>query len=180
MEQHKQHSQHAQHSTRAQHSQHSHSQHSGHGQPSHYRHLAIMSVLSFIAMFVLMYAMVDAFGNVFVNLNQAYMAGLMVSPMIVIELIVMRAMYHNKKLNMLLIAGSVIAGALLFVAIQRQTFISDTQFLRSMIPHHASALLMCKEAAIRDPEIKALCKEIEEGQAREIAQMKAILQRLKK
>jgi hypothetical protein len=178
MEQHKQPSQHAKHSEHSRPTQ--HSQRSGHGQQSHYGHLAIMSLLSFMAMFILMYAMVDVFGNVFSSWNQAYMAGLMVSPMIVIELIVMRAMYHNKKLNALLIGGSVFAGALLFAAIRQQTLVSDTQFVRSMIPHHAGALLMCQEAALQDPELKALCQQIEEGQTREIAQMKAILERLKK
>jgi hypothetical protein len=58
---------------------------SGHGQHNgnHYPHLHLMAALSFVAMFVLMYAMVDQLANVFVNLNQAYMAGLMASPMVI-------------------------------------------------------------------------------------------------
>ena len=52
----------------------------------HYAHLATMTVLSFIAMFILMYAMVDRFANVYPNVNQAYMAGLMAAPMVMIEL----------------------------------------------------------------------------------------------
>jgi hypothetical protein len=36
-----------------------------------------MTVLMFMAMFALMYAMVDKLDNVFPNLNQLYMAGLM-------------------------------------------------------------------------------------------------------
>ena len=58
------------------------------------------------------------------------------------------------------------------------TTIGDTAFLRSMIPHHSGAILMCREASIHDPEIKTLCGEIVEGQRREIDQMKAILSRL--
>ncbi|WP_156466940.1 MULTISPECIES: hypothetical protein [unclassified Phenylobacterium] len=45
----------------------------------HYGRLALMSVLHFGAMFVLMYAMVDAVGNALPNVNQVYMAGLMPS-----------------------------------------------------------------------------------------------------
>ena len=45
----------------------------------HYLRLLTMSVLSFISMYVLMYAMVDRFGNVYPNLNQFYMAGLMIT-----------------------------------------------------------------------------------------------------
>lgn len=157
-----------------------HKQHTQQPQHTHYRHLAIMSGISFVAMFILMYAMVDVFANVYSNLNQVYMAGLMVAPMIVIELVVMRAMYHDKKLNGLIIAASIIGGALFFGAIRQQTLIADKQFLRSMIPHHAGAILMCHDATIQDPEIKKLCDEIRESQTREIAQMKAILQRLEK
>ena len=47
-----------------------------------------------------------------------------------------------------------------------------------MIPHHASALLMCEKAPIADPEIKNLCKTIITGQQSEIAQMKAKLNAL--
>jgi hypothetical protein len=38
--------------------------------------------LSFISMYVLMYAMVDRFANVYPNFNQFYMAGLMTAPMV--------------------------------------------------------------------------------------------------
>jgi hypothetical protein len=46
----------------------------------HYVRLAIMTALSFISMYVLMYAMVNRFANVYNNLNQFYMAGLMTAP----------------------------------------------------------------------------------------------------
>jgi len=139
-----------------------------------------MAGLSFIAMYGLMYAMVDSWGNVYSNLNQAYMAGLMTAPMVVFELLSMGMMYPNKKTNAAIIGGSIVAGLLFFTAIQRQAGISDKQFLRSMIPHHSGAILMCKESSIQDPEIKKLCEQIAASQAREIAQMKAILQRLDK
>ena len=41
-------------------------------------------------MYALMYAMVNTFANVYATVNQAYMAGLMTAPMVVIELVVMR------------------------------------------------------------------------------------------
>ena len=66
---------------------------------NHYRHLLIMAALSFASMYVLMYAMVDSFGNVYANFNQVYMAGLMTAPMVVIELLVMRGMYHDARRN---------------------------------------------------------------------------------
>ena len=126
----------------------------------HYIRLAIMTVLMFVAMYILMYAMVSQFSNVFVNLNQVYMAGLMACPMVLIELVVMRAMYQNAKVNAILIGSSTVVGVLLFVFIQQQTAIGDRQFLRSMIPHHSAAILMCREASIQDARIRALCQTI--------------------
>ncbi|MFN4315324.1 MAG: DUF305 domain-containing protein [Chitinophagaceae bacterium] len=155
-------------------------QHAAKEHNKHYKHLLIMAILSFIAMYILMYAMVDTFSNVFMNVNQFYMAGLMASPMVIIELIVMRSMYMNKKLNMLLIAVSAILLIGFFVLIRQQAGVGDKQFLKSMIPHHAGAILMCEEANITDPEIKKLCEQINSSQKAEIAQMKAKLNELKK
>jgi hypothetical protein len=145
---------------------------------SHYGLLVIMAVLSFLAMYVLMYAMVDRFSNVYPNLNQIYMAGLMTAPMVIIELALMRTMYHNGKLNVAIMAVSLAALAALFMLIRQQSAIGDGQFLRSMIPHHAGAVLMCERAPIQDPEIEQLCTSIISSQQREIDQMKAILSRL--
>ncbi len=139
----------------------------------------MMSLLSFLAMFILMYAMVDKFGNVFANLNQFYMAGLMASPMVLIEIVLMSAMYPDKKWNILVIAGSVLALVMFWFGIRQQAAISDKQFVRSMIPHHAGAILMCEQAPLRDPELKQLCQEIISSQQREIKQMKAKLDELR-
>jgi uncharacterized protein (DUF305 family) len=146
---------------------------------NHYRHLLAMAVLSFGAMYVLMYAMVDTVDDVYMNVNQIYMAGLMTAPMIVIELLVMRGMYHNPRLNGLIIAGSVIGGLLMLLLIRQQTGVSDRQFLRSMIPHHSGAILMCEEASLEDRRIQELCKAIIAGQRAEIEQMRTILQERK-
>lgn len=134
-----------------------------------------MGLLSFVSMYILMYAMVDRFGNVYSSLNQLYMAGLMTAPMIVIELLIMRGMYHNRRLNGLIAGASVIAGAAFFVFIRQQTGVADQQFIRSMIPHHSGAILMCEEARLRTPELQRLCQNIIASQQQEIDQMTALL-----
>lgn len=53
-----------------------------HRAAGHYRCLPVTIALSFAVMYLLMYAMVDRPGNVFHNLNQIYMAGLMAAPML--------------------------------------------------------------------------------------------------
>ncbi|MFN2623262.1 MAG: DUF305 domain-containing protein [Chthoniobacterales bacterium] len=143
-----------------------------------YLRLAAMAVLSFIAMYILMYSMVNVFGNVFTSLNQFYMAGLMAAPMVLIEIILMSGMYPNRKWNALISAATLVLFVLFWFGIRRQIGIADRQFLKSMIPHHAGAILMCEQASITDPELKQLCQEIISGQQREIDQMKTKLKKL--
>jgi hypothetical protein len=146
----------------------------------HYMHLAIMTVLSFLSMYVFMYAMVDRLENVYPNFNQFYMAGLMTAPMVLIELVVMRGMYENNVWNWAIATLSGIALVGFFLLIRQQTAITDVQFLKSMIPHHSGAILMCERAPIRDPAIKSLCQTIIAGQQMEIDQMKSKLAELDK
>ena len=143
-----------------------------------YARLLVMSVLSFISMYILMYSMVNTWDNVFNNVNQFYMAATMTAPMVVFELLLMGSMYPNKRLNAAIIAGSVIGLIVFFMFIRQQTAVQDEQFIRSMIPHHSGAILMCEKATLQDAELAALCDEIIQAQQEEIDQMKAILERL--
>jgi uncharacterized protein (DUF305 family) len=137
-----------------------------------YGRLAAMVVLSFAAMYALMYAMVDRPGNVLMNFNQAYMAALMAAPMIFIELALMRSMYPDRKRNAVLLAVGAIVLVGAWQLIRDQGAISDRQFLRSMIPHHAAAILMCRQAPIRDQGVVDLCRRIVASQEAEIREMK--------
>jgi uncharacterized protein (DUF305 family) len=139
-----------------------------------------MIVLHFIAMYIFMYAMVNVFDNVFNSLNQVYMAALMTASMVLIELPLMSSMYKSKKLNMIILAAGAIVLIGSWFGIRQQAAIGDRQFLRSMIPHHAGAILMCQQASIQDQEIRTLCNNIISGQQAEIDQMKTILSRLDK
>jgi uncharacterized protein (DUF305 family) len=145
------------------------------GGKSPYLRLAIMAVASFVAMYALMYAMVDRVANAIPNLNQAYMAGLMTAPMVAIELLVMWSMYPNRRVNQAVLAGSVVLLAICWTSIRAQAAVTDRQFLKSMIPHHAGAILMCKETELRDAELERLCRTIVSSQQQEIDFMKTKL-----
>ncbi len=147
--------------------------HSTHSSP--YIRLSGMVLLSFIAMYILMYAMVDAASDVYNNLNQVYMAALMTAPMLIIELLLMRPMYPDGRRNALLVAVALVVLAGAWIFIRQQTAITDRQFLRSMIPHHSGAVLMCENASLRDGRLQALCSRIISSQRAEIAEMKALL-----
>jgi hypothetical protein len=156
-----------------------HNQHSAKGRDHHYKILVLMITLSFIAMYVLMYSMVNTFDNVYMNKNQFYMAGLMATAMVIIEIVLMWSMYKNKKLNVMIMGVSLVALITFWICIRQQTSVTDKQFLKSMIPHHAGAILMCENADLKDPEIKKLCEQIKAGQRAEIDFMKAKLKELK-
>ena len=137
-----------------------------------------MTFLHFLFMYGMNFLMVDAASSIFMNINALYMTLWMVAPSVVIMIILMKEMYPKKKLNVALSLVSVLIFVLSFVFIRQQTLVGDKQFIRSMIPHHSGAILMCQEGKIQDAELKALCADIIKAQHSEIEQMKTILERL--
>jgi uncharacterized protein (DUF305 family) len=150
--------------------------HSHTGGAAVYKRLMLMLILSAIAMYFLMYAMVNELGNVYMNVNQLYMVLLMVAPMAVIEVKVMRGMYPNARLNTAITIGSAVLLLGSWLAIREQAVVGDTQFLRSMIPHHSGAILMCERADLSRPDLQELCRSIIESQRSEISQMTVMLE----
>ncbi len=140
--------------------------------------LLAMAGLHFIAMYLLMYSMVDRVVHIYPSLNQIYMAGIMTAPMLIIEVILMRKMYASSKHLYSILAISLIVFSAFFYFIRNQTAISDKEFLQSMIPHHSGAILMCERSEISSPEIVELCVEIFESQKEEITEMEEILERI--
>ena len=160
--------------------------HGGHGEHGemdtkmirhHYLMLGLNLLLSLIIMYVAMFAMIWTWGDFVQNINFLYMALVMWAPMAAVMLLTMRPMYPNKKLNGLLYLGLAAVFILSMIGIRQQSLVGDRQFLRSMIPHHSGAVLMCEEAKITDPEIQTLCQGIISSQTSEIDQMKAMLER---
>ena len=144
---------------------------------NHYARLALMTAFSFVSMYVLMYSMTNTGRDIYNSLNQVYMAGLMTGAMVLIELATMRGMYPDRRANAAIAVASLVLLFGSWQLIRDQGAVGDRQFLRSMIPHHAGAVLMCREAPVHDPDVRALCRTIIEGQENEIRQMKALLER---
>lgn len=140
--------------------------------------LAVNLGLSLLVMYLAMFAMIWSWGEFIQNVNFFYMALVMWAPMGAIMLATMGSMYRNRTLNFVLFAAFAAIFILSLVGIRQQSLVGDDQFLRSMIPHHSGAILMCEEAKIADPELRQLCDEIVEAQKEEIAQMKRIRDRL--
>jgi uncharacterized protein (DUF305 family) len=160
-----------------------HQGHEGHGALSaemvrhHYLLLGVNLVVALAIMYFVMFAMIASWGEFIQNINFFYMALMMWAPMGALMLLTMPMMYPNKKLNLALHALFALVFILSTVGIRDQSLVGDRQFLRSMIPHHSGAILMCEEASIADPEIRQLCQEIMASQKSEINQMKGMLDR---
>jgi hypothetical protein len=143
-----------------------------------YLALGLTVGIHFFIMFALTYVGVNALDDVFVNLNRFYMAVVMVAPMVILMLIFMSHMFANRVVNIVLYAASAAVFLGAFVAIRAQAFVGDEQLIRSMIPHHSIAIKTCERADLDDAELIELCEEIVQTQREEIAQMRAILERL--
>jgi len=137
-----------------------------------YKRFSVMAVAMFVAMYFIMYAMIDGLNNLIPNINNLYMTLLMVSAMLIIELLIMKGMYQSKKINWAIITISLVIGIFSWFGIREQIIVGDKEFVKGMIPHHAAAVLMSEKAKLTDPELIELQKNILETQAKEIEFMK--------
>lgn len=140
-----------------------------------YTALLVSIGVSFVVMFGLMYTMADRFSNVFVNLSNVYMTGLMASSMLPVMLATMPGMFNDRRTNLTLWAVSAGLLLLFWVLLRNEAGVGDRQFLRAMIPHHSAAIQMCEQSSISDTVVKQLCDDIITSQRQEIATMKALL-----
>jgi len=147
-------------------------EHRGHGRP--YLMFWINMILGLVVMYVVMFSMIAGPADFRNNLNMFYMAVTMWAPMGIFMLATMPGMFPKKGLNIILYVLFAVLTVGSFWATRSQALIDDGQFIDSMIPHHSGAILMCREADLRDQELVQLCSEIIEAQRREIEQMEAI------
>ena len=147
----------------------------------HYLLFGLNMLISTVIMYFVMFEMISSWAEFVQNINFFYMALTMAAPMGVLMLLLMGSMYTNRRMNLVLYAALTAIFVLAFAGVRAQALVGDKQFVRSMIPHHSGAILMCTKASIRDAEIRQLCfgpNGIVQSQAREIAQMKRIMDRL--
>ena len=145
---------------------------------SNYGKFAIMLGTSFIIMYAVMFLNADVFDHVMLSYTRTYMTILMVAPMAFTMLLFMWGMYTNRKMNFIILGLSIIIFIIALVGLRQQTFIGDEQWMKAMIPHHSSAIMVSQKAHLKDPEAIKLAEEIIEAQEREIAKMKKMIYRL--
>lgn len=149
---------------------------SAHGRP--YLMFWLNMALGLIVMYVVMFSMIDGWGDFRNNLNMFYMAVTMWAPMGIFMLATMPGMYPNRGLNIAMYVLFAVLTLGSFWATRAQAFIEERQFVESMIPHHSGAILMCREAKLTEPVLVSLCEAITKAQREEIQKMETIRSRL--
>jgi uncharacterized protein (DUF305 family) len=145
-----------------------------------YFRFAAMIATSTIVMFGLMYLNTYAVEHVRFSQTRAWMALVMGAAMAFIMLSYMWKMYASTRLNIAILAGSVLvfAGALWLV--RSQETVDDVAFMKAMIPHHSIAIMTSRRAQIDDPRVRELADEIIEAQVREIEEMRQLIAELER
>jgi hypothetical protein len=161
------------------HAKHAVESHDEHGEKHAYKALLVELMIDFVIMYLVMYTMIATLDHFHFNLNTVYMTLMMVAPMTIIMLVAMRSMFPSRRTNIAIGVGAAVVFALSFAGMRTQAAVGDKELVRSMIPHHSGAILMCQRASLSDPEIVSLCKDIVTSQKEEIEQMETILKRLK-
>ncbi|WP_053970107.1 DUF305 domain-containing protein [Mangrovimonas sp. ST2L15] len=144
-----------------------------------YKVFFIMLACSFVAMYITMYLNTYSIDHVYFSLTRFYMTCLGISTMAIIMWFFMRKMYQDKRMNAVILIGSLVLflGAFGLVRSQKP-IIGDLLWMKAMIPHHSIAILTSERADIKDPEVKKLANDIIEAQRKEIEEMKAMIKRL--
>ena len=138
----------------------------------------LMIGVSTVVMFGMMYLNVYALDHIFFSRTRVFMALMMGAVMAVIMLLFMWKMYENKKINVMILAASLLVFAGSLFMVRSQTTVNDTAWMKAMIPHHYIAILASKRADLKDPEVKKLAEEIIQAQEEEIDKMKKMIKEM--
>ncbi len=140
-----------------------------------YGRFAAMIGTSTVLMFGLMYLNTLQLSHVWWSETRSWMAIYMGAVMALIMLGFMWRSYRSTMTNWMIVAGAiaVFAGSLFLV--RSQATVTDTDYMKAMIPHHSIAILTSSRADIDDVRVRELADEIIAAQEREIAEMEWLI-----
>ena len=143
-----------------------------------YSRFLAMIATSTIIMFGLMYLNTWDISHVWFSQTRMWMALYMGAAMALVMLAFMLGMYTNRKANLAIVVGSVIAFSAGLFLVRSPDTVGDVAWMKAMIPHHSIAIMTSTRANISDPRVRNLADEIIETQKREIAEMEALIRDL--
>lgn len=143
-----------------------------------YLRFGLMILTSTLIMYGLMYLNTYERSHVYFSETRVYMAIMMGAVMAIVMMLFMWKMYKNKKLNSIILTGSVVVFGLMLFLVRSQTTVNEVSWMRAMIPHHSIAILTSERANFEDERVQQLADEIIEAQVEEIAEMEALIEEL--
>lgn len=133
---------------------------------NHFLVMLIACILSGFASTMNMW--IDKWDDFYFSLNDLYMTGLMTGWMFFFMGILQLEKYT--------ILFGLIVTTISFYFIRKQSFVTEIEYLRGMIPHHSMAILMSKRLKDKTHTIQHLLDQIIETQQKEIILMKSYLE----
>jgi hypothetical protein len=140
-----------------------------------YLRFAAMILTGMVVMYFVMFVGSWEWSHIRFSQSRVFMAITMGGAMGLVMLAWMLNMYKNAKMNIVIVAVSLlllIGGAFLD---RSQITVGDVSFMRGMIPHHSLAITRSERASIEDVRLCELAVEISEAQRREISEMEWLI-----
>jgi hypothetical protein len=147
----------------------------GQGMRMGWGRFAAMIATSTVIMFPLMYQLVYTPDHATFSLTRLVSAFVMGAVMTVVMLAFMWKMYRGTGAKIAVLAAAALLGCILLYLNRSQSLIGDTDFMKSMIPHHSIAINNARRAHITDPRVRKLADGIIAAQVKEIREMKLLI-----
>ena len=144
-------------------------------QNGHYGKFLAMIATSAAVMFGLMYLNTYDIDHIFWSETRFWMAFVMGAAMMVVMLLFMWGMYRNRTKNIVILAVATVVFVTGLWLVRSQSTVTDSDYMRAMIPHHSIAIMTSERAQIRDPRVRKLAHDIIVAQRREIEQMRYLI-----
>ena len=136
-----------------------------------YLRFAAMILTAIVLMYWVMFVSSWEWSHIRFSQSRVFMAVTMGGVMGVVMLGWMLNMYKNMKVNIAILAASILLVGVGVFLDRSQTTVQDTAFMRAMIPHHSMAITRSERAELSDVRVCQLAVEIIEAQMREIDEM---------
>jgi hypothetical protein len=141
-----------------------------------YLGVGAMIATSMVFMYGVMYLNTFELAHVRWSETRLFMTLLMGSTMAIIMLGFMLGMYKSRRVNIAIVAASLVLIGLGTWLVRNQTTVQETSYMSAMIPHHSIAILTSERSEIEDVRVCELAVEIIEAQRREIAEMEWLIE----
>ncbi len=141
-----------------------------------YLRFGAMILTAMVVMYATMFVATWEWSHVRWSQSRLFMTLTMGGTMGLIMLGWMLNMYRNRKLNIVVVAASLLLLGLGAYLDRSQVTVGDISFNSAMIPHHSMAITRAERARIRDVRVCALAVEISEAQRREIFEMEWLIE----